>query len=96
MKEIVYNNKRFKPVSCSEYFRLTSKENIFKAIQKDLTDSEIELCGGVEQIYFDILDQNILDNFMFDLSFIHLWPILRKQNNLTQESAYIFDYLGTI
>lgn len=43
MKEIIYNNKRFKPVS-----------------------------------------------------FIHLWPILRKQNNLTQESAYLFDYLGTI
>ena len=95
MKEIVYNNKRFKPVSCSEYFRLTSKENIFKAIQKDLTDSEIELCGGLEQIYLDILARNIIDDFMFDLSFIHLWPILRRQNTFTEEVC-LFDYLGTI
>ena len=95
MKEIVYNNKRFKPVSFSEYTELTTKENIFKAIQKYLTDSEIELCGGVEQIYFDILDRNIIDNFMFDLSFILYWPILRKQNTFTEE-VYLFDYLGTI
>ena len=95
MKEIIYNNKRFKPVSFSEYTELTTKENIFKAIRKDLSNSEIELCGGVEQIYFDILDRNIIDDFMFDLSFIHLWPILRRQNTFTEEVC-LFDYLGTI
>ena len=95
MKEIVYNNKRFKPVSCSEYFRLTSKENVFKELASVLTPFEIELYGGLEQAYNDLLKAGLISNFIFNLSFIHLWPILRKQNTFTEE-VYLFDYLGTI
>ena len=95
MKEIVYNNKRFKPVSFSEYTELTTKENVLKELESALSNYEIELYGGLEQAYNDLLKANLIDNFIFNLSFIYLWPILRKQNNLSQ-SAYIFDYLGTI
>ena len=95
MKEIIYNNKRFKPVSFSEYTELTTKENVLKELEAALTPFEIELYGGLEQAYNDLLKANLIDNFMFDLSFILYWPILRKQNTFT-EDVYLFDYLGTI
>lgn len=97
MKEIVYNNKRFAVISIDEYNSRTTKEAVIAEIKRVLTKGELEKYDGIDGVYNSFIEEpEALKFFMFDLSYSENWDEMRSKFNLTNESAYIFDYIGKV
>lgn len=85
----------FEPISRDSYDETMDEDNVIEY----LIDSGIELPkefkrGGFEQLYDAMLNNNELEDFMFDTSYREMWGELREELGLDEEEAYIFTCTG--
>lgn len=86
---------KFEPVSKDEYEDRTDEDNFVEY----LIDSGIDLPDNFKRSGFEGLAKAMIANdevkdFVFDTSYSELWDYLRKELNLSEDEAYIFNCIG--
>ena len=86
---------KFEPVSRDEYEDRTDEDNFVEY----LIDSGIDLPDNFKRSGFEGLAKAMIandevENFVFDTSHNELWDYLREELNLSEDEAYIFNYIG--